>query len=142
MVKIEKRTVKFVLALGCVVLVVLAMVRLSRDKSEFVVVPENTQAAVALTDTPSPSADLEENKGEEGADGEYKESGKININTADVRKLDEIYGVGEKTAERIAAYREEHGEFQTIEDIMKVSGIGIKKFESMKHQITVNGGAQ
>ncbi len=62
---------------------------------------------------------------------------KININTASADELMELDGVGEATAEKIIAYRQEHGSFSTIEEIKEVSGIGDKKFEAMKDSITV-----
>lgn len=64
-------------------------------------------------------------------------TGKININTASTDELMELDGVGEATAEKIIAYRQEHGSFSTIEEIKEVSGIGDKKFEAMKDSITV-----
>lgn len=64
--------------------------------------------------------------------------GKININTADVVKLCELPGVGESLASRIIQYREENGKFKSIEDLKNVSGIGEKKFESLREYIVVN----
>lgn len=64
-------------------------------------------------------------------------SGKININSADSSKLQEIPGVGPATAQKIIEYREQTGRFRSIEDIKNVSGIGEKTFESMKEYITV-----
>ena len=46
-------------------------------------------------------------------------------------------GVGEATAEKIIAYRQEHGSFSSIEEIKEVSGIGDKKYEAIKESITV-----
>jgi competence protein ComEA len=62
---------------------------------------------------------------------------KININTSTKEQLMSLPGIGEVLAERILEYRE--GKlFNTIEDIKNVSGIGDKKFESIKELITVN----
>lgn len=61
----------------------------------------------------------------------------VNINTADVAELDELPGVGESTAEAIIEDRERNGPFTTIEDIMRVSGIGEKKFEKLVGRICV-----
>lgn len=63
--------------------------------------------------------------------------GKININTADKMELMRLSGIGEKTAQEMIAYRTENGAFQQIQDIMDVPGIGEKKFEKIKDDITV-----
>lgn len=63
--------------------------------------------------------------------------GKININTASVAELQQLPRVGAKVAQRIVDYREKHGKFTRIEEIMKVQGIGEKTFEQLKDQITV-----
>lgn len=62
--------------------------------------------------------------------------GKININTASKEQLMTIKGVGEAIAQRIIEYREATP-FQTIDDFIKVKGIGTKIFESNKHLISV-----
>lgn len=64
-------------------------------------------------------------------------SGKINLNTADVNKLQEIPGIGPSTAEKIISYRQNNGRFHKIEDLMNISGIGEKTFEKMEDKITV-----
>jgi competence protein ComEA len=61
----------------------------------------------------------------------------ININTATKEILITLPGVGESTAEKIIKYRESHNGFKKIEHIMKVKGIGKKKFENMKEYIYV-----
>lgn len=62
---------------------------------------------------------------------------KVNINTADAAGLDALPGVGPATAQRIVADREANGPFTSPEDIMRVSGIGQKKFEQMASMIAV-----
>lgn len=62
---------------------------------------------------------------------------KVNINTATKEELMTLDGVGEATAEKIIAYRQEHGSFSSIEEIKEVSGIGDKKYEAIKESITV-----
>lgn len=64
-------------------------------------------------------------------------SGKININTANASKLEELPGVGEAIAKKIIEYREYNGNFSSIEEIKNVSGIGESKFEKMKDFICV-----
>lgn len=65
------------------------------------------------------------------------QNSKININSADESQLETISGVGPSTAQKIVDYREKEGKFSSIEDIKNVSGIGDKKFESMKDSIDV-----
>lgn len=66
-----------------------------------------------------------------------EESKLVSINTATKQELMALSGIGESKASTIIKYREEHGEFKTIEDIMNVSGIGEAAFEKIKDQITV-----
>lgn len=62
---------------------------------------------------------------------------RVDINTADVAELITIPGIGETRAQAIVAYRQEHGAFAQVEDIMKVSGIKNALFEKMKEYITI-----
>ena len=61
----------------------------------------------------------------------------LNLNTATAEELTQLPGIGEELAKRIVQYRAEQGLFQSIEDLMKVPGIGQGKFEAVKEQITV-----
>ena len=62
--------------------------------------------------------------------------GAININTATMKELHILSGIGHKKALAIIKYREKH-KFEKIEDIMKVKGIGKKLFEKIKDEIEV-----
>ena len=81
---------------------------------------------------------ITEENGEGIVEKTSKSLGKININTADIGKLCELPGVGESLASRIVLYREENGKFKSIDDLKNVSGIGEKKFESLREYIVVN----
>ncbi|MEE1517137.1 MAG: helix-hairpin-helix domain-containing protein [Lachnospiraceae bacterium] len=62
----------------------------------------------------------------------------ININTATKEQLMQLAGIGESRALSIISYREKHGEFKKIEDIMKISGIKEAAFEKIKDYICVD----
>lgn len=65
------------------------------------------------------------------------DSGLVNLNTADVAALMTLPGIGESRAKAIISYREQHGAFVKIEDIMKISGIKQAAFSKIKDKITV-----
>ena len=66
-------------------------------------------------------------------------SGVVNINSADAAQLSLLPRVGAKAAERIIAYRTEHGPFKKTSDLMQVKGIGAKTYERMAQYLTVDG---
>lgn len=68
--------------------------------------------------------------------GSYDDK-KVNLNTATKEELMTLKGIGEARAADIISYREKHGEFQTVEDIMKVPGIKDAAFQKIKEDIFV-----
>jgi competence protein ComEA len=62
---------------------------------------------------------------------------KININTAPAVELQKLPRIGPKIAQRIIDFRNQNGNFKSIEEIMKVRGIGEKVFKQIKDMITV-----
>ena len=65
------------------------------------------------------------------------DSGPLNLNSATVQQLENLEGVGPKTAQKIIDYREANGGFKTVEELMEVPGIGPSKFEQIKDQVCV-----
>jgi competence protein ComEA len=62
----------------------------------------------------------------------------VDINTADAETLAEVMdGVGVVKAQEIVAYREQHGKFQTLEQLLEVRGIGMATLERNRDRITV-----
>lgn len=64
--------------------------------------------------------------------------GLVNINTADATLLESLPGIGPTLAQRILDYRQAHGPFSQIQDIMDVSGIGTGIFEGIQDLITTD----
>ncbi len=83
-------------------------------------VPDQEQAARLISDIGTDSA------------------GTVDINTASKEQLQTLRGIGEARAEDIIRYRQEHGRFEQIEDIMKVPGIKTSAFEKIKDDISVS----
>ena len=62
----------------------------------------------------------------------------VNINTADAGELSAmLFGVGPSKAEAIIAYRTENGDFESVEDLLMVQGIGIKTLEENRPLLTI-----
>src|SRR5687768_488955 len=79
-------------------------------------------AAVSRTETITASASV---------------GGKVNINTASVKDLMTLTGVGKKVAEKIVEYRGAHGAFKKAEDVRKVEGLGDALWQRNKDRIVV-----
>ena len=61
----------------------------------------------------------------------------VNINTADLQTLSNLPYVSDSQAKAIVEYRKENGDFESIEEILQIKGIGEKTFEKIKLNITV-----
>ncbi len=65
-------------------------------------------------------------------------AGSVNINKADAQHLaTAIKGVGPKTALAIVAYREQHGPYRSVDELMKIKGIGPVTIEKNKDRLTI-----
>ena len=64
-------------------------------------------------------------------------SGKVNINSANQTELETLPGIGPSLAQRIIEYRETNGEFEKIEDVQNVKGIGDSKYSNIKEKICI-----
>ncbi|MET8281781.1 helix-hairpin-helix domain-containing protein [Micromonospora sp. NPDC005174] len=85
---------------------------------------------VGVTPPPTPGAAAGPAAG--GAPG-----GVVNLNTATLAQLDALPGVGPVLAQRILAYRDQHGGFRTVGDLRQVEGIGDARYEQLKDLVTV-----
>ncbi len=72
----------------------------------------------------------------QSAEPEQRET--VELNTATAAELRTLPRIGERTAQRIIEYREEHGGFEKIEDLMNVRGIGERTFLRLRPLIRVD----
>ena len=61
----------------------------------------------------------------------------VNINTANVRELIKLDGIGRATAQAIIDYRTENGEFTSVDELINIKGIGEVKLENIRDHVTV-----
>jgi competence ComEA-like helix-hairpin-helix protein len=67
-----------------------------------------------------------------------KSNGKINVNSANVFHLMNVKGIGQVLAENIVTYRDKKGRFKTLDDLIKVKGIGPNLLNAIRNQLTVD----
>lgn len=66
----------------------------------------------------------------------------VNINDADAAKLaDRLHNVGTVKAERIVSYRDEHGDFKSVDELISVRGIGMSTLEDNRDVLTTGDAA-
>jgi len=64
-------------------------------------------------------------------------AGPVDLNTATIEQLDALPGIGPATAQKIVADRTENGPFRSVDDLLRVTGIGAKKLDALKDLVTV-----
>jgi competence protein ComEA len=61
----------------------------------------------------------------------------VDLNRATQQELTGVPGIGKVLAERIVKFRDRHGPFRRVEDLLKVKGIGEKSFDKLRPHVTV-----
>lgn len=84
-----------------------------------------------------PSAARRETQARQDTASGQTRNGPVNLNTATREELMTLSGIGEVKADAILAYRAENGAFQSVEQLLEVSGIGEKTLEKLRAQVCV-----
>ena len=103
---------------------VVNLAAIARDGERIYVPKVGETVPVAVGDAPPAAADT-------------TPAGPINLNSATADQLDVLPGVGPATAAAIVAHREQHGPFQTVEQLGDVRGIGPAKLDALRGLVTV-----
>jgi len=102
--------------------------------------PVQIQAIPAAASPTTPAVPTKETvAAEDASEAATAKAEIININTATSGQLQTLPNIGPKTAEKIIAYRDEHGAFGSISELINVSGIGEKTLEALWDLVTTGG---
>ncbi|NLB82778.1 MAG: ComEA family DNA-binding protein [Synergistaceae bacterium] len=94
--------------------------------------------AMGSTESFAPSLSLPQSPSSSfSAPAEGASSGPVNVNSATLQELERLPGVGPATARAILEYRTSRGYFSSVEDLLRVKGIGPKKLEGMRRAVTL-----
>ncbi len=63
--------------------------------------------------------------------------GTIDLNTATAKQLEQLPGIGKEIAQRIVSYRKDIGAFKSLDELLRVKGIGKEKLAKVKELITI-----
>ncbi len=86
---------------------------------------------------PSRAAAVSESTSPVSTPGQETPASPVNLNTASAAELDRLPGIGPSLAKEIIAYREAHGAFAAIEDLLLVPGIGPAKLAALQDLVVV-----
>lgn len=104
------------------------LAKVAEDGEQITIPSKNASAEAQNTDASG---------GENSLSSASSQSGKVNINTADLSQLQTISGIGPSKAKKILDYRQSNGKFKSVDDLSNVSGIGEKTLSSIRDQICV-----
>lgn len=106
----------------------------SQTQSEpYTVTVQQAASSASSSSAPQPDASQDSQQPESLLEGE-----RIPINTADAYELDRLPGIGPTKAQAIVEYREEHGPFQSTDQLLEVSGIGEATLKGLLDYITLD----
>ena len=91
--------------------------------------PEGVQTELEAFQTEAPQA----------ADRALFHGETVNINTASQSELEKLSGIGPALAQRIIDYRSENGRFSSVDELIKINGIGENKLEAIREYVRLEG---
>ena len=97
-------------------------------------IPERGETLSSFTGLPKPGENAESAAAVQDA---RRENGEVDLNSADVELLKTLPGIGDVRAQAIISYREENGEFTSVDGLLDVNGIGIGTVEKIRELVTV-----
>ena len=62
----------------------------------------------------------------------------VDLNSADTATLESVPGIGKSLSQRIVAFRDKNGPFQSVDDLLKVQGVGEKSIQKLRPYLTVS----
>jgi competence protein ComEA len=89
----------------------------------------------AVGETPTAPSAPPQGSSSAAAAGSSATSGAVDLNAADAAALQTLRGVGPATAAAILAWRDEHGRFESVDDLLDVPGIGEKKLDALRDSV-------
>lgn len=95
---------------------------------QMIYIPFQGETPVASSST-EPSA----SNNDDGSDSSVK----INLNTATKEQLCQITGIGDKKADLILQYRQEHGQFKSVDELKEINGFGDKTVNKLKDHLSI-----
>ncbi len=98
---------------------------------------DDTVETIVLAAGVSPDADWNRIKLYIPASGETRQAQKVNLNLAEAWLISALPGIGPETAQAIVDYREQHGPFRQIEDLLHIRGIGDTTLNKIKGLVTL-----
>lgn len=111
----------------------------SADMRQVNLAKELVDQQVVYIPIPGEQVPADFNAGATNSTTEQSSSGQpmVNLNTANKEQLCQITGIGDKKADLIIEYRQQHGQFKTVDELMQVSGFGEKTVAKIKDQLAV-----
>lgn len=102
-----------------------------------VYIPDSEEAAGMTGSMTSADSSVRNGEGTSGGTASSPEDGRLNLNTASLAELMTLSGIGQTKAQAVVNYRDAHGGFSSVEEIMNVDGIKEGLYNRIRDQIKV-----